>query len=88
MFSHHTDVCNLACSMTSLSTQVGKTNSKEMTNRTEEEGRPKDSTLSSYFSTYGGLKDLEAKYFFRENCVSEHFSVKCLFSNRKAGFLG
>ena len=65
MFSHHTDVCNLACSMTSLSTQVGKTNSKEMTNRTEEEGRPKDSTLSSYFSTCGGLQDLEAKYFFR-----------------------
>ena len=63
MFSRRTDVCNLACSMTSQSS-VGK-NSKEMTNRTEEEGRPKDSTLSSYFSTCGGLQDLEAKYFFR-----------------------
>ena len=73
MFSRHTDVCNLACSMTSQSS-VGKKNSKEMTNRTEEEGRPKDSTLSSYFSTCGGLQDLEAKYFFRRMIVFRNIS--------------
>lgn len=50
-----------------------------MTNRTEEKGRPKDPTRSSYFSTFDILQDLGAKDCFEGNCVSEHFPVKRLF---------
>lgn len=42
-----------------------------MTNRMEEEGGPKDSTLKSYLSTCGGLQNLGAGDFFgRKLCFA------------------
>ena len=63
MFFLHTDVFNMARAVDSqLTVRVTKQN--EMINRTEEEGRPKDSALCSYFSTCTGLQSLGARAFF------------------------
>ena len=74
MFSHHTGVFNMACAV-NLQLTVGETKQNEMTNRTEEEGRPKDSTLCSYFSTCAGLQSLGARAFFgRKLCFGTFLS--------------